>query len=47
MVVRTQKEKLEDRMDAVIDDPVNHPSHYTSGKIEVNNPNYVRPSILR
>ena len=35
MVVRTQKEKLEDRMDAVIDDPVNHPSHYTSGKIEV------------
>ena len=29
------KETLEDRLDAVLDDPVNHPSHYTSSKIEV------------
>ena len=35
MVVRTPKETLEEKMDAVIDDPVNHPSHYTSSKIEV------------
>ena len=26
---------LEEKMDTVLDDPVNHPSHYTSGKIEV------------
>lgn len=26
---------LEEKMDTVFDDPVNHPSHYTSGKIEV------------
>ena len=26
---------LEERLDAVPDDPVNHPSHYTSGSIEV------------
>ena len=31
MVVRTPKKTLEERMDAVIDDPVNHPSHYTDG----------------
>ena len=31
MVVRTPKETLEEKMDAVIDDPVNHPSHYTDG----------------
>ena len=26
---------LEQKPDAVLDDPVNHPSHYTSGSIEV------------
>ena len=26
---------LEQKLDAVLDDPVNHPSHYTSGSIEV------------
>jgi hypothetical protein len=26
---------LEEKMDTVLNDPVNHPSHYTSGKIEV------------
>ena len=26
---------LEEKMDTVLDDAVNHPSHYTSGKIEV------------
>lgn len=26
---------LDELMDAVMDDPVNHPSHYTSGSIEV------------
>ena len=31
MVVRTPKKTLEEKMDAVIDDPVNHPSHYTDG----------------
>ena len=31
MVVRTPKETLEEKMYAVIDDPVNHPSHYTDG----------------
>ena len=31
MVVRTPKETLEEKMDAVIDDPANHPSHYTDG----------------
>lgn len=29
------KETLEDKLDAVLNDPVNHPSHYTSSKIEV------------
>ncbi len=27
----TQKMSLEEKLDAVIDDPVNHPSHYTDG----------------
>ena len=31
MVVRTSKEAQEERMHAVINDPVNHPSHYTDG----------------
>ena len=26
---------LEQKLDVVLDDPVNHPSHYTSGSIEV------------
>ena len=26
---------LEEKVDALLDDPVNHPSHYTAGKIEV------------
>lgn len=29
------KETLEDKLDVVLNDPVNHPSHYTSSKIEV------------
>ena len=35
MVIRDQKQNLEEKLDAVINDPVNHPSHYTSSKIEV------------
>lgn len=35
MVIRDQKQDLEEKLDAVINDPVNHPSHYTSSKIEV------------
>lgn len=35
MVISDQKQKLEEKLDAVINDPVNHPSHYTSSKIEV------------
>lgn len=31
MAVKAQKETLEDRLEAVIDDPANHPSHYTDG----------------
>ena len=31
MAVKAQKETLEDRLETVIDDPVNHPSHYTDG----------------
>lgn len=26
---------LEEKLDEVLNDPVNHPSHYTAGKIEV------------
>ncbi len=26
---------LDEKLEAVLNDPVNHPSHYTSGKIEV------------
>lgn len=26
---------LEEKLDGVLNDPVNHPSHYTAGKIEV------------
>ena len=26
---------LDEKQEAVLDDPVNHPRHYTSGKIEV------------
>ena len=26
---------LDEKQEVVLDDPVNHPSHYTSGKIEV------------
>ena len=29
------KETLEEKLDAVLDDPVNHPSHYTYGSMEV------------
>ena len=35
MVIRDQRQNLEEKLDAVINDPVNHPSHYTSSKIEV------------
>ena len=35
MVIRDQKQDLEEKLDTVIHDPVNHPSHYTSSKIEV------------
>jgi len=35
VVIRDQKQNLEEKLDAVINDPVNHPSHYTSSKIEV------------
>lgn len=28
---KPMKQTLEDKMDAVLDDPVNHPSHYTDG----------------
>ena len=35
MVIRDQKQDLEEKLNAVINDPVNHPSHYTSSKIEV------------
>ena len=29
------RENLEERLDRVLDDPVNHPSHYTYGSMEV------------
>lgn len=29
--MKSMKQTLEDKMDAVLDDPVNHPSHYTDG----------------
>ena len=35
MVIREPKQDLEETLDAVVDDPVNHPGHYTSSKIEV------------
>ena len=30
-----KKQTLEDRLEAVLDDNVNHPAHYTYGSIEV------------
>lgn len=30
-----EQSKLEQRLDAVLNDPVSHPAHYTTGSIEV------------
>ena len=30
-----KQSKLEQRLDAVLNDPVSHPAHYTTGSIEV------------